>query len=223
MDNNGHAGNGVGYMNRAIGSRIAERMAELDINQPDLARRMGVTNQAVSKWVRGEALPSGRRLPDLAAQLQCSVAWILTGAASTRTIADRGGPVDFHSRGRMVPVFSTEQAIGGTPVSDHARKVLTRFPCGPSAFELAVWDSSNALDFLVNDTIVIDPDEAPVPGDMVLAAIGTPRRAVFAKYTLGDCIELVPLNKDWPRHRIASAADGEIIGVMTEHNRPRRV
>lgn len=61
-----------------------------------------------------------------------------------------------------------------------------------------------------------------VPGDMVLATVGEPRRAMFAKYTLNDCIELVPLNADWPRKRLMTQADGELIGVMTEHAKPRR-
>lgn len=56
-----------------IGKRIAERRKELGLTQDDLADRLSVTPQAISKWERGGGLPDITTLPDIAGTLGFSL------------------------------------------------------------------------------------------------------------------------------------------------------
>lgn len=57
--------------------RIKEYMETYNLSQADVAKRVGVTGQAVSSWVMGRTTPVVGRLPDLAKKLNVSVLWLL--------------------------------------------------------------------------------------------------------------------------------------------------
>ena len=71
-----------------VGSRIAYLRKQKGITQAQLAERLGVTFQAVSKWERAECLPDSMLLVDLASILETSVDGILT--AGERTVNYNG-------------------------------------------------------------------------------------------------------------------------------------
>ncbi|MCA9458705.1 MAG: hypothetical protein KC587_18720 [Nitrospira sp.] len=58
-----------------------------DLNYDEKGKLFGVTAQAVRKWLSGEALPSSRRAPEVAAKLGVRRAWLLDGEAPMRPIA----------------------------------------------------------------------------------------------------------------------------------------
>lgn len=218
-----HSGNGSAMPPRTFGRRLEAAMSEAGINQPQLARLMGVTNQSVSKWVNDESIPKPERLAELARHLNTSVGYLLTGVAQPHIVQTGEVTAGSKSGGRFVPVFTPEQAIDVASRPDKVDRSLTTYPCGPDAFRIYIWDNSNASRFQVGDTVVIDPSVGVTPGDMVLVAIGNPPHPVFAKYrTNGGGVELVPLNPDWRPHNLVNETDGIIIGVMTEHAQPRR-
>ena len=62
-----------------IGTKIKELRRRDGRTQEALAEALGVTNQAVSKWERGETLPDTAILPDLANVLETTTDFILTG------------------------------------------------------------------------------------------------------------------------------------------------
>ena len=53
------------------GIRARRKAAGLTLQE--LAARIGVTQQAVGMWERGETLPAADRLPDIARALECSI------------------------------------------------------------------------------------------------------------------------------------------------------
>ena len=55
-----------------LGKRIASARKCAGLTQNDLALKVGVTAQAVSKWERGECYPDITLLPRLAKILSCS-------------------------------------------------------------------------------------------------------------------------------------------------------
>ncbi|GKV89318.1 hypothetical protein PEC301619_13000 [Pectobacterium carotovorum subsp. carotovorum] len=81
-------------------------------------------------------------------------------------------------------------------------------------------------DFSEGDTVIIDPDVSPIPGDFVVARNGDDE-VVFKKYRPRgvingtDVFELSPLNDDYPTMRSDETAI-RIIGTMIEHRRYRR-
>ena len=53
--------------------RIRELREARGVSQYGLARRLGVTKMAVSRWESGAAMPTADKLPTIAALLECEV------------------------------------------------------------------------------------------------------------------------------------------------------
>ena len=65
---------------KKVGGQIAVLRKEKGLTQSELAERIGVSFQAVSKWERGETLPDTTLLPDLAKILETTIDYILLGS-----------------------------------------------------------------------------------------------------------------------------------------------
>ncbi|MBQ7344050.1 MAG: helix-turn-helix transcriptional regulator [Clostridia bacterium] len=66
-------------MKQTLGMRIAEKRKEKGLRQDDVAERLGVSSQAVSKWENDLSCPDISALPDLAELLGTTVDELLTG------------------------------------------------------------------------------------------------------------------------------------------------
>lgn len=81
-----------------LGKRIARKREQAGLNQSELARRLGVSPQAVQKWEAEVSIPRGRRLDEIALALATSVAFLVTGEGPRRerveANAEHLGPVD---------------------------------------------------------------------------------------------------------------------------------
>lgn len=64
-------------MKMTMGTLIAHRRKELGLTQLDLARQLGVTDKAVSKWERDLSCPDVQTLPRLAQILDLTVEELL--------------------------------------------------------------------------------------------------------------------------------------------------
>ena len=105
----------------------------------------------------------------------------------------------------------------------HKTSVHTYFPCSDQAFVIDVFNGRNEPEFKMgSDQLVIDPGTAPEPGDMVLVMIDSD--AVFGRYARrkGGAVEIEALNNLWDAQPFKSARGDRIVGVMTEHAKPRR-
>lgn len=67
-----------------IGAGLAQRRKQMGLSQEELARQIGVTRQAVSKWESGAALPSVDNIVELARVLEISVDELLQLKETTR-------------------------------------------------------------------------------------------------------------------------------------------
>ena len=66
-------------MGMTVGERITQLRRERNINQSELARMMGVSRQAVSKWENDLSAPDTLRLIQLADALNTEVEYLATG------------------------------------------------------------------------------------------------------------------------------------------------
>jgi len=64
-------------MSQQIGSRLSVYRQNKNMTQEELANRLGITPQALSKWERGVSLPDTSMLPDIARQLEISIDHLL--------------------------------------------------------------------------------------------------------------------------------------------------
>lgn len=134
---------------------------------------------------------------------------------------------------REVPVISRVQAgLWREAVDSYAPGaghdyVVVQADLGSNTFALKVHGNSMEPEFKEGDTIIIDPDIKPSPGDYVVAR-NEDQEATFKKYRPRglnaqgiDIIELVPLNEDYPILR-SDVSPIEIIGTLVEHRRYRK-
>ena len=57
-----------------------------DVEQGVLSEKIGVSRQALRKWLEGKALPSQTRLPKIADLLNISLTWLATGKGEMREL-----------------------------------------------------------------------------------------------------------------------------------------
>ena len=61
-----------------ISIKIKAKRKEHGFNQQQLAKLVGVTTSAISQWERGETLPKGENLINLAKALDCKLLWLVS-------------------------------------------------------------------------------------------------------------------------------------------------
>lgn len=134
-------------------------------------------------------------------------------------------------QGSRVPVLSYVQAGNWREMCEQAsgfdgnvEYVTAGIDVGPHGFGLWLRGKSMEPFFNEGDLIIVDPDEAPRPGDFVVAKNDDEdEKATFKKYRPRgidengqEVFELVPLNDDFPTLH-SDRQHIEIIGVMVEH------
>ncbi|MFQ2737451.1 LexA family protein [Aeromonas caviae] len=221
---------------RITASRQAQKMSKAE-----LARRVGISHASVSKWESGLNQPKGRYLNDLAAALGVTVDWLLTGDGEARALPAPEVMPGYHNvepavipQGTRVPVLSYVQAghwhemcEQATAFDGNVEYVTAGVDVGPCGFGLWLRGQSMEPFFKEGDLIIVDPDEAPQPGDFVVARNGS-EEATFKKYrprgideSGQEVFELVPLNDDFPTMH-SDRQHIQIIGVMVEHRSYRK-
>ena len=75
-------------MNKTLGARIAELRKEKGLTQEELAKQLGISSQAVSKWEKNISCPDIMILPSLAKILGISIEALLTREAETTYVPE---------------------------------------------------------------------------------------------------------------------------------------
>lgn len=78
----------IGCMENMYRDRMRKRMKELRITQVALAEKLGLTQGAVSKWMRGDGNPSEDTWERVAAALSMDVAYLRYGVGGNEKVAD---------------------------------------------------------------------------------------------------------------------------------------
>lgn len=207
-----------------LGTRLRTALDASGLSQSEVARRIGVRSQTINQWLSGVKKPSRDNLMAFVEHTGANLQWLLYGAR-LRSAPHDPSMTTQGLRGRSVPLMSLRQVVDKQQV-DSEKRLLAYFPCGERAQAFVVVDDANAPDHPAGTVWIVDPDEAPRPGDMVVAAIGPDLEPVLGRYrvettTSGRATVVQPINPDWP----AARSDLEVItviAVMTESIKPRR-
>ncbi|MEH8144832.1 S24 family peptidase [Aeromonas hydrophila] len=211
--------------------RIKELRKKQGLTQQKLGELIGANRASVSQWESGDVSPSADYLVALARVFAVSPHWLSTGKGSPEPSNVEPAVIP---QGRRVPILSYVQAGNWREVCEQATAfdgnveyVSASVDVGPCGFGLWLRGDSMTPLFSEGDLVIIDPDEAPRPGDYVVASNGS-NEATFKKYRArGEYengqprFELVPLNED---HETLSTDQTPIIiiGVMVEHRSYRK-
>lgn len=211
--------------------RIKELRKRHGLTQRKLGELIGATGPSVSQWESGDVSPSADYLVALAKVFGVSAHWLSTGKGSPELSNVEPAVIP---QGRRIPILSYVQAgqwremcEQATAFDGNVEYVNASVDIGPCGFGLWLRGDSMTPLFNEGDLVIIDPDEAPRPGDYVVATNGS-NEATFKKYRArGEYengqprFELVPLNED---HETLSTDHTQIIiiGVMVEHRSYRK-
>jgi len=209
--------------------RIAGLLRARHLSWAEFARQIGTTDQRLYNW-RKRGLPSEEVLK-VAEALGVSTDWILTGKEAAAPA--KRHLVDADPDTRRIPVIDYVQAGGFSEAVDaYARgngfdeifvdSGLAR-RLSPYAFALQVEGDSMRPDYAPGDIVVVNPDLAPRPGDVVVAKLDREESATLKRFrdrgldASGQrVIELVPFNDDYPVLVMDANSPGRIIGVVVE-------
>lgn len=201
-----------------FGARLRKAREAARMTGPQMARELRVSAQTVSEWERGRYFPAADKLVRIAQLTNVKVDWLLSGQNDQ---APGGASV---SQGRLVSKIPFDDLPHFDPRSRASAtydKAHTHFPCGPHAFQITVSDRSNAPDYEPGDSVIIDPDLQPNPGDMVLVV--SDKAVLFRRYRpRSGAVELIPLNGDWETTTVRLDKATRLLGTMSERAQQRR-
>jgi SOS-response transcriptional repressor LexA len=206
--------------------RIKELRKKHGLTQQKLGELIGVKKSSISQWENDEHSPSGDNLAQLSKVFGVSAHWLSTGKGSPEPSNVEPAVIP---QGSQVPILSYVQAGNwremceqATTFDGNVEYVTASVDIGPCGFGLWLRGDSMLPQFKEGDLIIVDPDEAPQPGDYVVAKNGS-NEATFKKYRPRgidengqEVFELVPLNDDYPTLH-SDRQHIQIIGVMVEH------
>lgn len=206
--------------------RIKELRKKHGLTQQKLGELIGVKKSSISQWENDEHSPSGDNLAQLSKVFGVSAHWLSTGKGSPEPSNVEPAVIP---QGSRVPILSYVQAGNwremceqATTFDGNVEYVTASVDIGPCGFGLWLRGDSMLPQFKEGDLIIVDPDEAPQPGDYVVAKNGS-NEATFKKYRPRgidengqEVFELVPLNDDYPTLH-SDRQHIQIIGVMVEH------
>lgn len=223
-------------------NRCKARRHQLGLSQKELATKARMSQTTISDIERGRN-DGSRELLSLARALQVNPHWLESGLGDMdnrlTTLIDASGSAltgtltEAPIAGQRVPLLSAIQAgrwreivdayaMGGA--EDYA---LATAPVGSHGFALTVEGDSMTPEFQPGDTLFVNPELLPNPGDFVIAR-NHRQEATFKRYRPRglnaqgvEYFELVPLNENHPPMRSDLTAI-EIIGVVVEHRRRLR-
>ena len=69
-------------MNGTLGGRIAELLTQLNMTQRDLAEKVDVTEVSMSRYIKGDRVPKGPVIANIATALHTTTDYLLNGNSS---------------------------------------------------------------------------------------------------------------------------------------------
>lgn len=192
-----------------------------------IAKFLGVSPKAVSKYFNAEAIPSRDTMIRLANFLGVSVSWLQYGDPELESV--EVGLV----QPRTIPVIDYVQAGAWTEGRSYSafdggvEFITTDQRLGRDAFALRVNGDSMMPEIRPGDVVIVDPGLSPRPGEFVIARNGDGDATIKQYRPRGvndhgvEWFELAPLNPVFPTLR-SDKQDIEIIGVVVEHRRYAR-
>ena len=71
-------------MKNTLGGRIAELLAQLNMTQRELAEKINVTEVSMSRYIKGDRVPKGPVIANIATTLHTTTDYLLNGDTSSK-------------------------------------------------------------------------------------------------------------------------------------------
>ncbi|OGO92827.1 MAG: hypothetical protein A3F10_04860 [Coxiella sp. RIFCSPHIGHO2_12_FULL_42_15] len=219
-----------------IGDRITASRKKIGITIKELAKRTEQFSAArINNWELGTRAPGPTEAKVLSNILGVSPSYLLCLSDSPNGDLH----LQFEILPRYIPLIPLHGANisktklaeiieGLSPYSKTEPKISLderiSVIAGQNTFAVIIEDTSMSPDFKPGDTIIVDPEKKPRPGEYVIAHIKKSGENIIRKYretnnpeSQEPRIELNSLNTDWPTVFISKG--DIIIATLIEHRR----
>lgn len=177
-----------------VGERIHALRKSKKMSQVILAKKVGVSNAAISQWERSETEPKGDNLMSLAAALECSPSHLLYGNAIDENITYVG-----KVRPGLVPVVG-DAVLGVDGMIDmveYRGGWLKIYSDDPNAYGLRVRGDSMWPRIQSGEFVLIEPGTTIHPGDEVFVRTNDGHNMIkVLNYTREGEYQFTSINQD---------------------------
>ncbi len=194
-------------MKSSIGDRIRKGRENKEIDQSSLAEKVGIATRTLQRWEKGEQVPGGDFLMQIARWTGVRPDWLLTGGGDMYLRTDRADSIirfKGDSRFRKVnlveiPLLSSVPA-GKTAAIFHPEQVeryVTVDNLNDSgAFALVVKGASMSPKIEDGDVVVVSPQREARSGDICVVRVNEEDVLKMVKLD-EDHVHLIPLNTEF--------------------------
>lgn len=172
-----------------------------------IAKKLGVTPKAVSKWLNSESMPRQGKMAELAKMLGVTVYWLQYGEDTGIGNVDLSQKIE-HEYKSSFPLISSVQAGQWSEICDiidlsDAEYLPTTEKAGKGSFWLTIEGesmlSSTGVSFPPGTRVLVDPSVEPENGKLVVAKLVDVNEATFKKLIIDSGQRfLKPLNDRFP-------------------------
>ncbi|MFI5252006.1 MAG: helix-turn-helix domain-containing protein [Bacteroidota bacterium] len=191
-------------MKSIIGERIKQARMNKEIDQIQLAERVGVVARTLQRWEKGEQVPGGDDLMELAQATSVRAEWLLTGEGEMYSVpSSPPNVIQLHretlTKGLQlvnIPLLSSVPA-GKSAAIFHPEQVERYVTVDnirdPNAFALVVKGTSMSPKIEDGDIVVVSPRHEVRNGDICVIRVND--EDVLKKIKLEEqYVHLIPLN-----------------------------
>ena len=190
-------------------NRIYEMRKNAGLTQADLAKALGVTDVAVSKWESGKQSPSSKTLSKLADFFGVSVDEVLGRPNSTKWKTSPTPQPDYLTKETvLIPIIGrvragydalAEQMIEG--YMEVEPSLLKRWP---DASALKVWGKSMEPEIREGDYVIITQQAEVRSGDLAVICVNGDEGTIKRVNITDDGIDLIPSNPAYGRQHFTA-------------------
>ena len=210
-----------------IGHRIEAARKAKGLTRKALAELTDDLKQSrINNWERGIRTPGPEEIKQLAKALDVSPSFLMC-------LTDHKQHPHTASVGALIPLLDHQQAcdahrwvqgikngecglgVSFIPVSNELATGL-----GEHAFALKMKDDSMRPELKIHDVLIVDPDQAPNPGNFVVAKLEDDDEVIVRRYRQLSAVkkthefELLAMNDAWASIRVDSAGKSTMIGAV---------
>lgn len=210
----------------SIADAIRRARERMGWSQSELARRIGVSKTAVSKWEEGTTAPNRNRIELVARALG------ITPDALSPYATTALSSVDLISTGTSIPImdwslFVQYQGLIPEAILSNLPRVLADLDGDAVAVALRIEDDPLPGHVSPCDVVIVETAIKPIDGDLVVALAGAD--IVLRQYQSrgldssgASSFDLLSTNPDHPTRTVNSSNPGKVLGVVTEVRKRRR-
>ena len=206
---------------QTIGSKIKDALNETATSQVELAKRLGITPGVITRWTKGDKIPTIENLQRIAEALELPLEYFINskkrnGEGRVRMVTSEVSYIPILGTSSATKEkFILEEKEGFIPVAQAnskqcAVKVDGDCMVDPKDHENSIYDGSY---------IVVDPEAEVSNGDVVLARISEDYSTIKRIFIKPDCVKLIPDNPKC-KTLIRKKEDIEVIGKVVHVYKP---